>query len=161
MHKLKDHFGSRAVEIWAEAKDPEKLVSNALAKAQHADQDELIVIVDLDDSTPEQIEKAISRAKKSKLPTHLIVSNECFEVWLLAHYQRVDPVWDREQLAHKLVELDAVDKKNPKILNPNFPVSEYSAAMKNAKAVGVNELGPAGSSAMGFVVKEFEKRRSR
>lgn len=157
LRQLKNHFRASAIDLWQNAKDPVKLVRDVEEKVRREKYSKAFVLIDRDDSPPAQIQQAIALCKK--IPSvDLILSNECFEVWLLGHYQRVDPVWGRTQLAQKLVEVNAVQSQNPKQIEPDFPIANHGKAVKNVKNVGANVFGTSGSTSMQVVVNEFQRR---
>lgn len=155
---LRRHLRAAGVTIWSEAKDPVTLVRNAITKAEREDFDQVLVLVDVDDTPANQLRQSIELLERSSVDAHLIVSNECFEVWLLAHFEVVDPAWGRPQLAEKLVARGAVSKENVKHLPPTFPIGEFRTARNNVKAVPADTRGPSGSTAAGVVVDEFRRR---
>ncbi len=157
LRQLKNHFRASAIDFWQNAKDPVKLVRDVEEKVRREKYSKAFVLVDRDDSPSAQISQAIAICKK--IPSvDLILSNECFEVWLLGHYQRVDPVWGRAQLAQKLVEVNAVQPQNPKQIEPDFPIANHGEAVTNVKNVGANVFGSSGSTSMQVVVNEFQRR---
>lgn len=158
---LKTHFRAPAITIWAKAKDPVKLVQEVSQKVNKEDFDRAFVLIDVDDSPADQIQQAISLSRKSKRPIELIVSNECFEVWLLAHFRRVDNGLGRSQLTDRLISAGAVLPKNPKVLASDFPIEGFDKAVDNVDTVDPNTLGPQGSTAMRAVVKELQRRSQR
>lgn len=157
---LRRHLRAAGITVWSEAKDPATLVRNAVAKAERDDFDEVLVLVDVDDTPDEQLRQAIALTETRK-PTRLIVSNECFEVWLLAHFERVDPAWGRQQLADKLAAHGAVSKNNRKHISSDFPVGAFVTASANVKCVPPDTYGPSGSTAANLIAEEFQRRSGR
>lgn len=158
---LRHHLRAAGVTIWSQAKDPVTLVRNAIAKAEREDFDEVLVLIDVDDTPPTQFEQATTMLERSSVDAHLVVSNECFEVWLLAHFEKVSPAWGRQQLGEKLVARGAVSKNNVKLLSSNFPVNAFGTAKNNVKSVPADTRGPSGSTAAGVVVEEFRRRSGK
>lgn len=161
LNMLKNHFRAPAITILAKAKDPVKLVQEVAQKVNKEEFDQAFVLIDVDDSPADQIHRAISLCQKSKRPIELIVSNECFEVWLLAHFCRVHNVLGRSQLTERLITSGAVLADNPKALASDFPIEGFNEAAENVDTVDPNTLGPQGSTAMPAVVKELQQRSQR
>lgn len=78
LNRLKSRFRAPAITVLAKAKDPVKLVQEVSQKVNKEEFDRAFVLIDIDDSPADQIQRAISLARKSKRPIELIVSNECF-----------------------------------------------------------------------------------
>lgn len=83
---LRDSLDNRAVDIviTQQAKSPLQVVNYASSYLQHSakDFDEVWCVVDVDDF---DLVPAVRAAKRAGV--ELVVSNPCFEVWLLLHHE--------------------------------------------------------------------------
>lgn len=67
--------------------------------------DKILVVFDKDDDSWEAIEKAFALAKANNIG--VCFSNECFELWLLAHFEKIqrEKKWTRQLLYPRLTQL--------------------------------------------------------
>jgi Protein involved in cell division len=77
-------------------------------------------VFDLDENSHEAFEKACNIAAKNRI--QIIISNPCFETWLLLHFQHkrvpgVDKEWVESSLTEYIKEYDKAEKYN-NILSP-------------------------------------------
>lgn len=88
-----------------------------------------------------------------------IVSRPCFEVWLIAHYERVRNYQDQKDAQRHFNELAPVGKvrESDKHLPASFPFDQYRSAaglcrLAGVRAVGVGELPPSPGTGMDHLV---------
>ncbi|QED60855.1 RloB domain-containing protein [Enterococcus durans] len=67
--------------------------------------EKILVVFDKDDDSWESIEKAYALAKQNNIG--ICFSNECFELWLLAHFEKIqkEKRWTRKLLYLKLTQI--------------------------------------------------------
>lgn len=87
--------------------------------------DKVLVVFDKDDEPVSTIEKAFEIAHSNNIG--ICFSNECFEVWLLAHFEEIqkNKVWTRKLLYARLskilgIESFAVEKANKTLIQKIF-----------------------------------------
>lgn len=125
--------------------DPLRVVKRALKERKRRDYDWVVCLVDCDKHAT--LEEAFTLASREGI--EVLVSNPCFELWLLWHQED----WRRpgstpKQLQERLTALKLM--KDKKVLE-TFPVGNHEAARKRAKAAGTvsaNCRGPNPSSAL-------------
>ena len=102
------------------------------------------VVVDVDDHTT--LDECLRSAKKDKI--HVVVSNPCFEIWLLWHYADHSGNIDRRALQAAVRSHGITDKTLP----PRFAFAAYPAAVARARradpAIAAGRTGPNPSSGM-------------
>lgn len=92
---------------------------------------EIIIIVDKDDTTTEELTKLKNKCLRSGYL--LIYSNACFELWLLLHFEKVTFFTTRENLNSSLSsKLGKSYKKTDKRFFEQV-VKKYEVALKNSK----------------------------
>lgn len=157
---LRSHFRIPQLSIWTDSQSPDKIVENSdlkISRDKNAPFSKVFYVVDVDDSPTSQFENGFRQAQKRSTRNttrHFVVSNECFEVWLLAHYEDVQtrPL-SRTELSQKLIQYDAVQKENPKHLNHGFPLDHYITASKRCHTSNFNEIGQENSTAMPLLLE--------
>lgn len=125
--------------------DPLRVVKRAVKERTRRDYDWVVCLVDCDEHAT--LEEAFALARREGV--EVLVSNPCFEVWLLWHQED----WRRpgstaRQLRDRLTSLKLMRDKN---LLGKFPVGNHEAARKRAKAAGTvsaNCRGPNPSTAL-------------
>lgn len=85
---------------------------NKLSKKDRSTVEKVLVVFDKDDDSWDVIDQAMVLAKDNNI--QVCFSNECFEVWLLAHFEEISKTkkWSREALYDKLsreLEIDSYD----------------------------------------------------
>jgi hypothetical protein len=102
--------------------------------------DRVWCVADVDDFTPEQIRQAVARAAATP-EIALAVSNPCFEVWALLHFEECQRFLTKEQAKRRLRKhLPTYEKHLPFELL----ASSYAEAFERAKALELR------SGAQGF-----------
>lgn len=92
---------------------------------------EIIIIVDKDDTTTEELTKLKNKCLRSGYL--LIYSNVCFELWLLLHFEKVTFFTTRENLNSSLSsKLGKSYKKTDKRFFEQV-VKKYEVALKNSE----------------------------
>lgn len=106
-------------------KDPLRVLKAALdRKAQDDDFDSVWIVVDVDEHA--HFDELFRRAEQSGVK--VIVSNPCFEIWLLWHLQDHRRRDTGKALQRVLKEKGYAGKSIP----PSFPIGNYSKAMARA-----------------------------
>lgn len=92
---------------------------------------EIVIIVDKDDTTTEELTKLKNECLRSGYL--LIYSNACFELWLLLHFEKVTSFTTRENLNSILSsKLGKSYKKTDKKIFEQV-VKKYKVALKNSE----------------------------
>lgn len=98
--------------------------------------------------------KALSKAKDHGI--HVLVSNPQFETWLVLHTE-CTPAGDQQGLDRQCRERSLLKGKN---IHDDFPIDQYKRAAERAKEhhhVGVNQIGPKGSTGLFHLVDTISK----
>ncbi|MCK9895114.1 RloB family protein [Frankia sp. AgB32] len=152
--------GARVVsaKVIGIGKDPESLVRKALAyRDRDDDLDGCWCVVDVDAHA--KLRQSISLAAKSGVM--LAISNPCFEVWLLWHYENHTGHIERANLRRMVRRYGHPDNKN---LPTSFPFDRNSAASSRAAqaapACVPGACGPNPSSSVVTLVDHITGRTS-
>ncbi|GAB2736976.1 RloB family protein [Sinomonas soli] len=113
--------------------------------------DETWLVVDVDEHAT--LQPALEDARSRSIP--VVVSNPCFEIWLLWHYEDCAAHRSPSELARKLRAHGHTDKKVP----PGFPFGEYARAEQRASARPVQHslAGPNPSSSMPVLLRAIQR----
>lgn len=141
----------RGVRAKGIGRDPLKVVQMALAMAEGEEFDEVWVVVDVDDHTT--LEEAIHLGTAEKIP--VVVSNPCFEIWLLWHYGDCRAAQSRADLKRRLEGFGHDGKNVPS----SFPYRSWQAAATRCahNSVAPSQVGTNPSSAMPDVVAAMRR----
>lgn len=134
-------------------RDPLRVLQAAVAmNEQDLDQfDELCVVVDVDDHAT--LDNALERALEVGVP--MVVSNPCFEIWLLWHYEDCKGHRTSEQLATRLERMGHGGKDIP----GRFPFEAHEQAEERAMQNPVRHTtkGSNPSSAMPHLLTSLKR----
>ncbi|MBP3088421.1 RloB domain-containing protein [Corynebacterium sp. sy017] len=146
--RLRSTFRIPNLHIVVEPHSPERIVSKSLeAIDRHTGSPfrNVFYVVDVDDFSPDQFQQGFSQARKQVTKDtsfHFVVSNPCFEVWLLAHYENIrGKRLSRVLLSSELVKKGAVKGRNKKHIADQFPIENWKTAMKNVDILAFDEHG--------------------
>lgn len=134
-------------------KDPKHVLRAALdMQDQEPDGfDEVWLVVDVDEHAT--LDDALVEAKRCGIP--VAVSNPCFEIWLVWHYQDCSSHQATKKLAEKLKKHGHVGKDIPN----SFPFEAHDEAARRAgSAVAPWERGPNPSSGMPQLIAALKRR---
>lgn len=132
--------------------DPIKMVKKGANKKRQDGYDRIFIVVDVDDFRIDQLRKAATSARNQGM--YLIVSNVCFEVWLLAHSRNLKGTnYTREELLKKLVTCGYYEEKGRKKTTKGFPLKDWENAMNNIHILLPNEIGENPATAVPVVVE--------
>jgi hypothetical protein len=139
-----------SVRVDGLGRDPESVVRRVIRwTGLDDDFDEYWAVVDVDDHTT--LTEAIRLAKAHALP--LAITNECFELWLLWHYEDCTRHSSRNDLNRRLESHGFSTEKD---LPPDFPFQGHADACHRSVAaapdLGLGEKGPNPSSSVHFLV---------
>lgn len=121
---------------------PLQIISYAEQKARElSEYDEIYCVFDKD--THQDFDKALSKAQNIKLGNTIfkaIVSDPCFEFWLLLHFTKITPNLSTSQSPCKALQNHKDFKKNLPHYSKDYDfkdiiASHLSIAIKNANAV--------------------------
>jgi len=156
---LRQRIRSRhvALDIKAGGGEPSRVLKEC-RKALRArkDYDGAVIVVDVDQHAA--LDAVLTKCRSSGITA--IVTNPCFELWLLwhseNHHAHIEPGKARERLQ----SLKHVDDGDGKHLTGKFPIDGYTAAADRARrawnGLAVNERGPNPSSAMPWLIGLLE-----
>ncbi|MEL4164123.1 RloB family protein [Corynebacterium bovis] len=145
---------------------PRKMVDKAGVTARRDDYDVVWIVLDKDNSSDDELISAATRCAemsgvgKGKRRFHLVVTNVCFEAWLVAHVRKVPATMDspsalqKEALSHHLVE-----GKKAKNIHPDFPYDRWEHAVENIEEVAVGEVGRHPSTSVPALLRAMEAAR--
>lgn len=134
-------------------KDPKTVLEYAKqecdkASSQEEPYDWCCIVVDVDQHAT--LKHCVQSAPKFSID--VVVSNPCFEVWLIWHVKDFNRASDAKALGS---ELEGVVHK-AKHLSPRFPIKAYTDAEQRAKRADPNtdsnRIGPNPSSAMPVLI---------
>ncbi len=142
----------RPHKVIGEGRDPLSVVKEAdrIRRERRGDQvfDEAWAVVDVD--THEKLELAIAEAGRLKI--NLAISNPCFEIWMLWHYEDFSKSANAAQLVRRLEQLGISGKAIPE----GFPIEEVPKAEARAASSSppdVSHAGPNPSTAVHLLVR--------
>ncbi|WPF66202.1 MULTISPECIES: RloB family protein [unclassified Corynebacterium] len=147
------------MRVSAEALDPVKAVETAVVKARREDFREIYVLVDVDDTSRSELDRAAALCRKctnKKLTFNLVVSHESFDCWLYAHVSKGRvPDQSREWFQRKLREGGHLVGPTGKALSGGFPVQRWQQATDNIIELAFGEVGINPASAMGLMLRHL------
>lgn len=130
--------------------EPSRVFKEYQKAERRGDVDRAILIVDVDDH--HRLDEVLRKCKSSAV-VDTIVSNPCFEIWLIWHQSDL-----RKYVSSEACQ-DISDGKritDEKHLTRTFQISDYDTAIERAKAAwadyGPNKIGPNPSSAMPWLI---------
>ena len=125
--------GLRIETLNCTATDPQNLMNFAL-KQKHEldDEDDVWCVFDLDNSTNEAIQRAIKLAEDK---IKVCLSNPCFELWYLLHFEYLDRNISTKDVQNKLEKhIKSYDKSKDYFKDILFKID---VAIKNAKKLNL------------------------
>lgn len=143
----------RSVDLRGHGSDPLNVVHEAARISAEDEFDETWAVVDVDEHS--RLPAALVEARRSGV--RLVVSNPCFEIWLLWHYDECRAYQSSDTLRRELRKYGHVD---PKHLPARFPYDRFSDAQVRANHIPVshNECGDNPSSAMPQLIDALHRR---
>lgn len=145
---------SMALTVVGTGRDPRRVVAEAKRQAQLAGADpfdSVWAVVDVDQHS--NLQDAIIDAKACGV--RVVISNPCFEVWLLMHFEQVTAFQDAKQLARRLSRHGLETKALP----ATFPYTNRAIAQQRARICDPhsarNRVGPNPSTAAHLVVEDI------
>lgn len=145
-----------SVKVIGEGSDPLRVVNRARKERDDGDYSWTVCLVDCDNH--ESLPNALSLAAEKSI--QVLVSNPCFELWLLWHledWSRHGSARDIQERLVKLKVLQKKGKKKKKSLTSAFPIGKYADARARSDKVSpehlVNLLGPNPSSPIPVLLK--------
>lgn len=133
-------------------KEPETIVRNLTRSQGGLDEyDEVWIVVDHDGKDRQGFLDACRKVRGTRMVG--IVSTLCFEVWLNAHYERVQKYRDQEDAKRHYMRLTGLTGSAAKNLPKDFPYDAFPDAARRCCLTGVtipgaNEQGPSPSTAV-------------
>ncbi|MGP4061490.1 RloB family protein [Halobacillus sp. H74] len=124
------------VKVFGTGKSCMKLLDHAIKKYEtmKKDAEKIWIVFDKDDIRREEIEKTLKNARENGI--NYAFSNECFELWLLLHYERVERHIGRAVLYEKMSKYTGYNnyeknKGNPDMIDKVLPF--WDSAVENSK----------------------------
>ncbi len=111
-----------------------------LSKVSTKNYDQVWLVVDQDDHSSKKMQSFIDGCCRKDIAA--VVSVPCFEVWLNAHYERVQNYQDQKDTQRHYRQLSGVSEKDEKTIPQNFPFDEYEKACGNAHLTGRHNPKP-------------------
>ncbi|MDO4761664.1 MAG: RloB domain-containing protein [Corynebacterium sp.] len=141
--RLKEILHLSNVSIKAVPHSPELIVSRSkqsINRDKNSPFTYVFYVIDVDESSDDQINRAVSEAKESKTKHtqhYVVVSYESFDSWLFAHHRRLCGVhFPRSHIQKELKKLGfIVGKKN---ICADFPIAEFAQACANSDHLELN-----------------------
>ena len=160
---VKQLFRGSQVEVKTHGvgRDPASVLAKAQtlqrqAKSAGEPYDWCCVVVDVDDHTT--LDRCLRDARKAGI--HVVVSNPCFEIWLLWHYADHRAHTDRRALREAVRRFGITDKTLP----PGFQFVAYPDATARARQAdpdtATGRTGPNPSSAMPVLIDLMSAKSS-
>lgn len=120
--------------------------------------DEVWVVVDEDCADRSDFVAECSKGTR-KDRWFAVVSRPCFEVWLIAHYERVRNYQDQNEAQDHFEKLASM-RKTKKHLPADFPFEKHQFADEHCQLVGTQRVGPgelppSPGTGMGHLVKRL------
>lgn len=147
---------SLSLKVVGVGDDPRRVVEEAIRrKGSSSDDpfDSVWAVVDVDQHAT--LNEAIAMA--SRAGVQVAVSNPCFEVWLLMHFENVRAHQSSKDLAGRLSKYGVAGKRLPLA----FPYHQRVAAQQRANTTypeaASNSIGPNPSTAAHLVVEDIAK----
>lgn len=160
LERLRQRIRSRhvALDIKAGGGDPSKALrkcKSTLGRARK-NYDGAVIVVDVDQH--DALDAVLTECRRSGITA--IVTNPCFELWLLWHSEDNHAHTGPRKAGERLQSLKHVDPRDGKHLTDKFPIDGYTAAAERARhawnRLAVNERGPNPSSAMPWLIGLLE-----
>ena len=143
----------RGVRPAGVGKDPLRVLKRAaeIVRADPDGYDDVWVVVDVDDHTT--LDDCMRDAPSSGV--RVVVSNPCFEIWLLWHYEGARHHQSKRDLDRRLAAHGHEDKNLP----VRFPFSKFADASTRSEAslAAHTTLGPNPSSSMHLLVRTIPR----
>ncbi|WP_342661856.1 RloB family protein [Corynebacterium ulceribovis] len=153
--RLRETYRIRHLSVVSQPHPPNKIVDkakNQILRDKNAPFSAAFFVVDVDDYPRTQFHQGFRDAQTlaaQKQQAAFVVSNECFEVWLLAHYEDIrDRSVPRGTLTQKLVRFQAVDTVRNKHLSDSFPIREHQKAASSCDHLAFNKMGSSSKTAI-------------
>ncbi len=143
----------RGVRAKGVGRDPLRVLQAALdINAQDSDGfDEVWMVVDVDEHAT--LDEALVEAKRRGVS--VVVSNPCFEIWLVWHYEDCHAYQETKATIERLLKYRHSEKSIPN----SFPYDAHDEAARRAgDSVAPGELGPNPSTAMPSLVAALQRR---
>lgn len=132
-----------SLKLIGEGADPLRVVKRALRERKDGDYSWTVCLVDCDNH--ETLQDALRLASQENI--QVLVSNPCFELWLLWHLEDWHRYSSSRDVQARLAKLKVLQDKS---LTSSFPIGRYAdARARSDKASSehlVNHLGPNPSS---------------
>lgn len=139
-----------SLKVIGEGSDPLRVVKRALKERDDGDYSWTLCLVDCDDH--ESLQEAFKVATKESI--QVLVSNPCFELWLLWHLEDWRRHGSARDIQARLAKLEVLRNKS---LTPSFPIGKYADARARSDKASpehlVNLLGPNPSSPIPVLLK--------
>lgn len=118
------------------------------------------IVVDHDGTDRSDFLTACAQKKRGMPPVFGVVSRPCFEVWLVAHYERVKKYGSQRDVQRHYLSISRLSDNCRKCIPDDFPFGSTGVAVEQCLLVGerqpdLNEQGPSPSTGMPHLVREL------
>ena len=166
---LRSRLRLQSLTIITESQSPEKLIEQTqttISREDDAPFSAIYYVVDVDDTSDEQFRQAFKAAKNAtnrKTEYHFVVSHECFEAWLLAHFEDIrNKNIPRKTMGEKLQGRKMLNGPSEKNVSDNFPVEDYEQAVGRVTHCAFDEVNrETTSTAMPHLITELIKLKPK
>lgn len=158
LERLRQRIRSRhvALDIKDGGGEPSRVLKECKKSLRSGDYDGAVIVVDVDQHAA--LDTVLTECRSSGITA--IVTNPCFELWLLWHSEDQRAYIGPRKAGERLQSLKHVDDGDGKHLTDKFPTEGHTAAADRARqawnGLAVNERGPNPSSAMPWLIDLLE-----
>lgn len=158
LERLRQRIRSRhvALDIKDGGGEPSRVLKECKKSLRSGDYDGAVIVVDVDQHAT--LDAVLTECRSSGISA--IVTNPCFELWLLWHSEDQRAHIEPRRAGERLQSLKHVDDGDGKHLTGKFPIDGHTAAADRAhrawNRLAVNERGPNPSSAMPWLIGLLE-----
>ena len=159
VERLRQRIRSRhvALDIKVGGGEPSRVLKECRKALRAEKYDGAVIVVDVDQH--DALDAVLTECR-GREGISAIVTNPCFELWLLWHSEDHHAHIEPGKAGERLQSLKHVDDGDGKRLTGTFPVDGYTAAADRAhrawNGLAVNERGPNPSSAMPWLIDLLE-----
>lgn len=158
VERLRQRIRSRhvALDIKVGGGEPSRVLKECRKALRAEKYDGAVIVVDVDQH--DALDAVLTECRSCGISA--IVTNPCFELWLLWHSEDQRAHTGPGKAGERLQSLKHVDDGDGKHLTGKFPIDGYTAAADRARRawnrLAVNERGPNPSSAMPWLIGLLE-----
>lgn len=159
--RLKKFVATGGVSLTVKFKnlDPDGLLG-VIQRGDYSTYSSVWIVVDHDGVDRKEFLSACVYQRRRMPPVVGVVSRPSFEVWLVAHYERVKRYVCQRDVQVHYSSVAGVSEKSRKAIPDDFPFDKVGEAVDRCRLVGEeqpgeNEQGPSPSTGMPHLVREL------